>query len=857
MKLFSPLGIGARTDVTRSLAMLLVCGVVVSACSHTPRLTVNVATGLVPGPEFSYAVTEIFDARPAAEGAEAIARAPEVLARITDSYSRGKEVAAFDGLPTGEVVVRIRLLRPDHSVLIERRTRVTLNNDFVLTVHLTRDCVNVTCPAPGGSPAFTECLAGECVDPRCAPPATEFCPAAVFCHADAECSARSSCATAVCASSICEEVADNAMCSDVEYCNPDFGCQLNPTLGGLDAGIDASLADASLGDAATDAATDATTDAGDAGPIVCNTVCSDLTQPCYLGVWDCSGESPVCAPTWARRAGASCGANRVCNGTGTCIDCAAGAACLYGCSNGTLSCGGGVALCTPDAPETFASPGTSCADSAPYVCTNAGICAECVTGVACNVGCDTGVMHCEAGPMCVLNGGHLATGATCDAGDGMESHCTAAHTCVNCASGTDCDTGTVCRAGEIDCSAGAPMCTELGYDAPGVACATGVCSGAGACFTAFNALSVSAGTTHTCAVRSSDHQAYCWGGNDRGEVGTGSIGDAPLGTKTMLPGFASVVGLRAALNATLAYGALPPLSGTPEAIYAYGANEHGQLATGNTMDALAPSTTLLQAFKPIAYNMGNDFGALIDENRFLYTWGRYARTGLGVSAGDALSPQRVYLSGGLAADIAVGARHACAMEVPPGSRVFCWGDGESGQLGDASTVANSLSAVPAFGINDAVDIAAGEAHSCAVRTLTTLPGSARDAWCWGRGTEGQLGATDAASSSIPRQVPLPFTNVVAIEAGAQHTCVIRGVSGEVWCWGRGSEGQLGRGTTPALGAVAQVPGITNATQISLGAQHTCALVSSGALYCWGDNSRAQLGDGTNVRRTSPVLVRSN
>lgn len=857
MKLFNPLGNGERTYVARSFAMLLACGAVVSACSHTPRLTVNVATGLVPGPEFAYAVTEIFDARPAAEGAEAIARAPEVLARITDSYSRGKEVAAFDGLPTGELVVRVRLLRPDHSVLIERRTRVTLNNDFVLTVHLTRDCVNVTCPAPGGSPAFTECLAGECVDPRCAPPAIEFCPPAVFCHADSECSAHSSCATAVCASSVCEEVSDNAMCSDVEYCNPDVGCQLNPTLGGLDAGVDGAMGDAGVGDAAADSATDASTDASDAGPIVCNTVCSDPAQPCYLGVWDCSGASPACAPTWVRRAGFSCGENRVCNATGNCIDCEVGAACLSGCSNGTLSCGDGVALCTPNVPETFASPGTNCGDGLPSVCTDAGICTACMPGSTCSAGCDTGVMHCEAGPICVLDGGHFATGATCDAGDGMESHCTAAHACVNCASGTDCDTGTICRDGEIDCGAGTPMCTDLGYEAPGVSCATGVCSGAGTCFTAFNALTVSAGATHTCAVSSTDHQAYCWGGNDRGEVGTGSVGDASLGTKTMLPGFASVTNLRAAFNATLAYGALPPLSVTPEAIYGYGANEHGQLATGDTMDALAPVVTLLQGFKPIAYNTGTDFGALVDENHYLYTWGRGSHTGLGVATGDALSPQRVYLPGGATADIAVGSRHACAMEVPGASRVYCWGDGEAGQLGDASTVANSLFAVQVFGINDAVDISAGEAHSCAVRRLNTLPGAPRDAWCWGRGTEGQLGATDGSSSSIPRQVPLPFTNIATIEAGGQHTCVIRSGSGEVWCWGRGTEGQLGRGTTPALGAVAQVLGITNATQISLGARHSCALVSSGALYCWGDNTRAQLGDGTNTRRTSPVLVRSN
>jgi alpha-tubulin suppressor-like RCC1 family protein len=43
--------------------------------------------------------------------------------------------------------------------------------------------------------------------------------------------------------------------------------------------------------------------------------------------------------------------------------------------------------------------------------------------------------------------------------------------------------------------------------------------------------------------------------------------------------------------------------------------------------------------------------------------------------------------------------------------------------------------------------------------------------------------------------------------------------------------------------------------VSAAFSHTCALASTGQLYCWGRNSVGQLGDGTTTGRLTPVLVR--
>ncbi|HEY3452766.1 MAG TPA: RCC1 domain-containing protein [Myxococcales bacterium] len=47
-----------------------------------------------------------------------------------------------------------------------------------------------------------------------------------------------------------------------------------------------------------------------------------------------------------------------------------------------------------------------------------------------------------------------------------------------------------------------------------------------------------------------------------------------------------------------------------------------------------------------------------------------------------------------------------------------------------------------------------------------------------------------------------------------------------------------------------VSNLSNAAQLTLGSQHTCARLSDGNVQCWGYNANGQLGDGTN--RTVPT-----
>jgi hypothetical protein len=170
-------------------------------------------------------------------------------------------VTTFESLEPGVYTVRARFRRPPPSpdqssdsgtVLVERCLVTTLASDRIVRIALTTDCVNVTCPAPMGSPAFDQCLNGRCVDPRCDPDdpgtAEHCCDRALLgaecdsdptlCRDALECGSVLSCARAPrCEGGVCVEPEEDG-CEGGTYCDLAQGmCVPTPPLEAVDAGL--------------------------------------------------------------------------------------------------------------------------------------------------------------------------------------------------------------------------------------------------------------------------------------------------------------------------------------------------------------------------------------------------------------------------------------------------------------------------------------------------------------------------------------------------------------------------------------------------------------------------------------------
>ena len=201
-------------------------------------------------------------------------------------------------------------------------------------------------------------------------------------------------------------------------------------------------------------------------------------------------------------------------------------------------------------------------------------------------------------------------------------------------------------------------------------------------------------------------------------------------------------------------------------------------------------------------------------------------------------------------DVSAGDTHACTISVD--GRVFCFGANEFGELGDGTTEDRYFPTTPVVGVTDAIDVAAGNRFTCALRSGGTIA-------CWGEAGSGQLGNGGTSNSSAPVTVA-GVDDALEITAGSNHACARRPGAG-VWCWGQAMDvgnGSATNDSTPVPIPV-QVSNLDDAVEISAGWNHTCARRADGTIACWGLNGDGatgygQLGDGTLDDASTPVGV---
>jgi len=322
-----------------------------------------------------------------------------------------------------------------------------------------------------------------------------------------------------------------------------------------------------------------------------------------------------------------------------------------------------------------------------------------------------------------------------------------------------------------------------------------------------NWISIAAGDFHTVAIQS-DGKLWAWGENVAGELGYTSTEtcQGPLGSTPPCSTSPGQVGIDSDWVSIAAAGADTVALKSNGTLWAWGANDYGQLGDGTITDRHDPT----------------------QESSHSNNWVSIAAGGLNTVA------------------------------IQSDGTLWSWGMNRYGQLGDGTT---TNSTVPEKrGINNKwLSIAAGSEFTMAIKSDGTL-------WTWGRNHTGQLGHTSSDScapetdpcSTSPGQVGSD-NKWISIAAGWSHSVALKS-DGTLWAWGSNGTGQLGHtsletcGGNPCSLSPGQVGTDTDWVSITAGPSHTMALKSDGTLWAWGSNSSGQLGDGTTTNSYGPEQI---
>ena len=283
--------------------------------------------------------------------------------------------------------------------------------------------------------------------------------------------------------------------------------------------------------------------------------------------------------------------------------------------------------------------------------------------------------------------------------------------------------------------------------------------------------SVAAGDAHSCALDVTG-KAYCWGREESGRLGRGSVPGDPA-----VPSPVATGALFATIATGSAYSCALESSGP---LLCWGADGYGQLGDGQSIDR-ATTAPVFGDTDWQTISTGSDHACAIAADRTAWCWGHNAVGAVGDSTTTDRAVPTAVTGGIVFAELAAGGAHTCG--VTPSGAAYCWGRNTQGQTG--SSLPDSVVVTPASvsGGTMFLQVTAGTNHSCGIATDSL-------AYCWGANGNGQLGD----SSTTDRPAPVPVAGALhftMLRAGGAYTCGL--TTGLVlYCWGDGSLGQLGQ-----------------------------------------------------------------
>lgn len=357
-------------------------------------------------------------------------------------------------------------------------------------------------------------------------------------------------------------------------------------------------------------------------------------------------------------------------------------------------------------------------------------------------------------------------------------------------------------------------------------------------------------TYQKCATANNqgDSQLYCWGVARDASSNAVLNSSTPKLMNTSAKGTNTITSV--ALSQRLCYTAGGGL---------YCADDAG--ATPTRVTALSQYNVTKIALTGSYFSNGGDTRyqcAVASGSLYCWGWNGWGQVGNGTTT-DVATPTKVGgpLAGKTVTDVSVDLQTTCAVA---DGQLYCWGADVRNPISNFSRD-YPLSSTPilASGLSGytATSVDLTNQNVCVTTTASKV-------FCYGNG-ENNYNASNGlrfGSDSAPTiqtsmtivpmtQGVLPTTNATAVGGGPWNRCTLV-TNGQVYCWGDGSGGTNGNGSTASTGSPVQVTssGVLSGKTIT-DVKGTC-LIADGQVYCWGLGGYGALGNGGQSNSSVPV-----
>ncbi len=329
---------------------------------------------------------------------------------------------------------------------------------------------------------------------------------------------------------------------------------------------------------------------------------------------------------------------------------------------------------------------------------------------------------------------------------------------------------------------------------------------------------------YTACVVLATGRVLCWGRNDQGTVGLPP--SDPVLEPTEVPGLSDAVAVEVGGSAVCALH-------RDRSVSCWGQNIGGALGRGfvepissHTPERVADlddADALWRVVGSSAHCVGRRGGEL-------WCWGN------GADGSGALTVPQAFVGVRDVREL-VGVSTACV--VTSVGELWCWGENDTHRIAPEPSATRFPEPTLRRDLPGRVTTAdCGRDHCCAI--------IGDELWCWGNDEFGSLG--DGTPSRLPpdqgpTRVPTLVRPVeVRVARGARGATVARTADGRVFVWGADTFGIVGSGG-PFSATPREIAELRGATAIRTATYGACAQLGASQLYCWGLGESGELGRG--------------